>query len=741
MKIFTNIRSVYLFIIFFCFLSSSISALSYKLVDLGLQESDRSEAVAVNDNGQVAGAYWLFEKKHNFIWDEREGIVLIDLPETATIVVLNNAGQIAGNYKDAAGHDRGFFWDPCYGICDIGTLGGNFTHIYDMNDHGQIVGESGSKNLSLVDGQGEVHAFLWQCCTMTDLGALVGDLGIPGDHSQATSINNQGQIIGTANALLAHKRKFLRTNERAVFWQNGVIEELDPTVEPQYSAKALNINDCGLAIYEDNKLGVFVVDIKIKNKIAVPFAKNLGRRCEIANNGDLFFSMNRDDVQYKRVADVAYFTREYINIDCENWKNYEYMYFANSFGNSMQWKPNSFEGAYDFNIHRWVVGVAENIYGERHAVLLVPVSEQIEHVEEEVVQSHDENDPEALWESLPCGSEKLKPEPTESERLTDILVKYGNNPEGVPTLQYAILQNDVPAVDLLLKHKSSPHTQDTHGADCLYYSVRVGNIELVKKFLALGVNPNGQLDSDEYKPLKLALENNRNDIAKLLIDAGVDLTKDSRYKPDYLRYCCQNTNFEITKLLVESGATANNSDELFRLLVVDDGLQEDSHEARKLKMEMIDYLVRENVIDIDKKISFTGKDLQRIFPEALSYILRNGLLDFGKINPIAFVAASPYYATELVSLVVSREPYINPPHAFAYLDGIDTRGMSAFHYLVQGTFIDDEAFDKRKELIEHLIGRGAVLDRNNNEGKTPLALAQDPKMIQFLQKIGAKYQV
>ena len=96
-----------------------------------------------------------------------------------------------------------------------------------MNDHGQIVGESESKNCSLVDGQKEVHAFLWQCGCMTDLGALTGDLGFRGDRSKATGINNQGQIIGTANSLLAHKGKFLRTNHRGVVWQNGVIGEID----------------------------------------------------------------------------------------------------------------------------------------------------------------------------------------------------------------------------------------------------------------------------------------------------------------------------------------------------------------------------------------------------------------------------------------------------------------------------------------------------------------------------------
>lgn len=206
----------------------------YEVIDLLAKEREVSEVLAVNDSGQVAGMYWDYGKKQFFLWDEQSGISLIDLPETATIIVLNNFGQVTGNYKNAAGYDRGFFWDPCCGMCDIGTLGGRFTRVYGMNDHGQIVGESESRNTSLFDGRRELHAFLWQSCCMTDLVALTGDLGLFGDKSQATGINNQGQIIGTANSLIVRKGKILRTKPRSVFWQNSVIEGVDPADDNEW---------------------------------------------------------------------------------------------------------------------------------------------------------------------------------------------------------------------------------------------------------------------------------------------------------------------------------------------------------------------------------------------------------------------------------------------------------------------------------------------------------------------------
>ena len=61
--------------------------------------------------------------------------------------------------------------------------------------------------------------------------------------------------------------------------------------------------------------------------------------------------------------------------------SYEYIYFGESFDYPKLWKPNAFYGANDFNNRGWVVGKAENMYGEEHGVLLVPVSEQTQQVQ------------------------------------------------------------------------------------------------------------------------------------------------------------------------------------------------------------------------------------------------------------------------------------------------------------------------------------------------------------------------
>jgi len=81
-------------------------------------------------------------------------------------------------------------------IVDLGTLGGNSSTAYGLNDLGQIVGSSDT-------GQRTSHAFLWEAGRMTDL-----DSGDARD-SAAYSINNAVQIAGVYSAPDRNTRGFL----------------------------------------------------------------------------------------------------------------------------------------------------------------------------------------------------------------------------------------------------------------------------------------------------------------------------------------------------------------------------------------------------------------------------------------------------------------------------------------------------------------------------------------------------
>src|SRR5215208_6181057 len=96
--------------------------------------------------------------------------------------------------------------DSTYTIIDLGTLGGTYSMVSDINDRGQVVGESTIAE-SFVS-----HAFLWEAGVAIDLGSL-------GGNSTAFDINRSGQVVGNSDTAVE-----LETH--AFLWEDGVMIDL-----------------------------------------------------------------------------------------------------------------------------------------------------------------------------------------------------------------------------------------------------------------------------------------------------------------------------------------------------------------------------------------------------------------------------------------------------------------------------------------------------------------------------------
>ena len=147
------------------------------MVEVDLQAS---VAVGANSLGQVVG--WI--GNDGFLWTNGNK-VLITSP-LATVVnpkVVNNAGQVAGEFDHVDGDRRAFSWTAAGGFKDIGSLGGSQITVTDITETGLVVGQADT-----VDGN--THAFSWKVGNMKDLGTLGGSFSI------ATAANDAGTIVG-----------------------------------------------------------------------------------------------------------------------------------------------------------------------------------------------------------------------------------------------------------------------------------------------------------------------------------------------------------------------------------------------------------------------------------------------------------------------------------------------------------------------------------------------------------------
>jgi probable HAF family extracellular repeat protein len=165
-----------------------------------------SHARAMNQSGQVVGyspAPSGFN--HAFLGQSRRpmvdlGTLRADQSGSSDAVDVNRRGHVVGTASSDPNYfTHGFIWRDG-AMTDLGTLGGQGSFAYALNNDDKVVGLSATSD-------GGSHAFFWSNDQMTDLGTLSG-------RSGAYAINDDGTVAGDSYAANGELHAVLWSKER-----------------------------------------------------------------------------------------------------------------------------------------------------------------------------------------------------------------------------------------------------------------------------------------------------------------------------------------------------------------------------------------------------------------------------------------------------------------------------------------------------------------------------------------------
>jgi probable HAF family extracellular repeat protein len=198
-----------------------------------LAGDEQAQAFAINESGVVATmSFDLGEIPTNgLLWADGATTDVSGIAARGINAAGTTVGHVSVSVPNEGVYERAAKWDS--GVTtQLGTLGGDFSYAYAIDDAGRAVG------MSLLTGNQAWHATIYQGGQSLDLGTLGGST------SQAYDINSAGEVVGVSDAANGDPHAFLFTVNAA----GQVLSRTDLGTLDGMSSYAHAVNESGVVV-------------------------------------------------------------------------------------------------------------------------------------------------------------------------------------------------------------------------------------------------------------------------------------------------------------------------------------------------------------------------------------------------------------------------------------------------------------------------------------------------------------
>ncbi len=331
-------------------ISSSLSALNYEIHDIGTLQTHSSQAIALNNEGQILGWYNIDSTangKHYFLRNQDGVFYEIPAKENGEGVEINwryltDDGKAYGTYDGNINFAVLYVWDQHNGLVKLGNLPGK--EISAINKAGQVLIKS---IVDAENGRTVIRPVIWQNGNFTKLKGVESPLGIESNESYGLSMNNRGEVIGYAATFLIYKNQSYK-RYHAVKWVNGEVTDLHSLIPKSNESKAMGINDNGDIVIQGDICGSAL--LQNDGQLITPFYFKEG--CKLTNTCNC------------SVDHYIYGKNGTIIISFGN--------FEDAINKNSIWSRVCKIIAINDSLE--IIADGETIYGETHAMLLCPAT-------------------------------------------------------------------------------------------------------------------------------------------------------------------------------------------------------------------------------------------------------------------------------------------------------------------------------------------------------------------------------